>query len=439
MKTMLIVSVLTLLLVGTSSAGEITVTQPNNQSKWLIGSEQVIRWEGTGLTSKTTITLWRGNINIGVIANHVVPPPPQYTTDSMSYHWKVGDLLGGKALPGNNYRIGIQVEGARICFKSAPYFEIKELVLKKFPKTKFWDLYIDRMIFHAHRPPGPYTWSENHPQNNVIYVDGTAIPSDIHHECWVSVDTIIKMKTPPKSQITKADVSKWGSGGPKNFCEVKVNIENSGPEKFGGTKIFPVSMPKFTWADVQTWPEEGKVFERDLNPPLQWKPNEAYVAPYLGKKKFRVGVWIDHKNKISEIDEKNNNNPGPPYIVFSTAQEGPWLELRYTPPSKRMIGSTMTIKWRARNVTRMEILLRKDDNKIIGVIADNIVPPPPGPKIHEMSYDWKVGYLLGGKVAKPGEKYWIMIRTKGSGEINQTTQRDWLRLYVKFHFKKEGN
>jgi len=83
--------------------------------------------------------------------------------------------------------------------------------------------------------------------------------------------------------------------------------------------------------------------------------------------------------------------------------------------------------------------LRKDDNKIIGVIADNIVPPPPGPKIHEMSYDWKVGYLLGGKVAKPGEKYWIMIRTKGSGEINQTTQRDWLRLYVKFHFKKEGN
>ena len=73
------------------------------------------------------------------------------------------------------------------------------------------------------------------------------------------------------------------------------------------------------------------------------------------------------------------------------------------------------------------------------MIADNILPPPTGPNSVEMSHSWKVGDLLGGNVAKPGEMYWIMIRTKGSGEITQTTERDWLRLYVKFHFKKEGN
>lgn len=310
------------------------------------------------------------------------------------------------------------------------------MAFKKFPKTKFWDLFIDKMIFHPHRPPGPFTWSENHPQNDIIYVDGKAVPSDIKHQCWVWFDTYIKIKTPPRSQITKADVSKWGSGGSHNRCGVRVNITNSGPEVFQGTKIYSVSMPTFTWADVQTWPAEGKTFRKKLNPSLKWEPNEAYVAPYLGKKRFRVEVWIDHQNQIKEIDEFNNNNPGPPYIVFRTMKEGPFLDLKNTPPSKRMIGSTMAIKWRAKGIKKkMKILLYKDHNKLIGVIADNIVPPPPGPNFAEMSHSWKVGNLLGSKVAKPGKKYWIMVRTKGTKPF-QTYQRYYLTLYRKMKFKK---
>jgi len=435
MKTILIASVLTLFSVGTVSASEITVTHPDNQSKWVIGSEQAIKWKATEITGRMTITLWRGDIKMGVIADDIVPPPPQYSTHTMGHTWKVGDLLGGKALPANNYQIGIEVKGTRKCFKSAPYFEIKEMVFKKFPKAKFWDLSIEKMRFHPHRPPGPFIWSEKYPENNIIYVDGKAVPSDIKHKCWVYVHAFIKMKTPPKSQITKADVSKWGSGGPHNYCEVRVNINNS----LGCTRIYVVSMPKFTWADVQTWPEEGKTFTKQLKPMLVWEPNEAFVAPYLGQKRFRVEVWIDEKNQIPEIDEKNNNNPYHPHIVFRTMKEGPWLQLYppYNHPPKRLIGSTMTIRWRARHIKkRMKILLYQGNNNLIGVIKDNILPPPPVPNFVQMSRSWKVGHLLGGKVAKPGKHYWIMIKTMGSSETVQTTQRHYLTLYIKMKFKK---
>ena len=83
-----------------------------------------------------------------------------------------------------------------------------------------------------------------------------------------------------------------------------------------------------------------------------------------------------------------------------------------TSQTKWILGSNVKIKWIATGVSSRTKITLWRGGVFVGVIKDNIVPPPPQVKSTELSHVWQVGDYMGGK-AEPGKVYTIKIEGKG--------------------------
>ncbi|NND15479.1 MAG: hypothetical protein HKN89_04065 [Eudoraea sp.] len=97
----------------------IIIKSPKGTKKWVSGSNMQIKWLATGVTKRTKITILKKNgAQAGVIADNIIPPPPQPSGQSkeMTYNWRVGDKIiedkikGATAQP-QSFKIRIEEKG----------------------------------------------------------------------------------------------------------------------------------------------------------------------------------------------------------------------------------------------------------------------------------------------------------------------------------------
>lgn len=400
MKKILCLCLIFLFIPRSVFCGEITVELPNNKTKWIWNSTEKIKWHDTNVSGRTKITLWRLQEYIGVIADNIIPPPPQVKSTERSYSWRVGDYDGGSVEPKHYYWIKIEQSGRRAIAESEKYFEIVKRKKLAFAKARFWDLKLNFITVNDKK------FVLGKPANRVIYVK---LGEPVIIRAYISQIPLHKSKVRP------VDVSKWGNGEWEFPTTVMINAPMGINEQVWWT------LPKFSYIDVNNW---GSGFQWGMpGGGLYWKwiPRTDLLKNQLGKK-FRVAVWVDSLGgKIPETDESNNNNPNAPFIVFYDKILPFYKNMNLKPivikspisQPKWLLGSKVKIKWIATGVSyRMKITLWRA-GLFLGVIADNIFPPPPFVKSKSYSYDWRVGDYIGG-TAKPHLHFSIGIETKGS-------------------------
>jgi len=424
MKKLLLVSLILLIIPLSAAAGSISIISPTGQTEWMFGTNQEIRWQVHNVSKRMKITLWKAKKYVGVIADDIVPPPPQIKSAELSYKWQVGKYVGGKVKPGEFYQIKIVEKGtsahlasnqyaSKISEENDKYFTIKAIAHKgTFAHAKFWDFELTSIeitlkgkakIFRAPDFLSDHGWGWSSEKFYVPYNEGLGPPLNIRVH--------IKMKTPPKKNITKADIDKWGLGNRRLPIYMDVSLTG-----------FPVEdslwIPSFSEKDVESWPEAGKVFETHFSYIIDaWRWYHCRIG-----KNLPLLVELNRYLLIPETKENNNsNNSRPPYIFLfydydkaGKPNEGPW-DIDIKSPGlhcKWLWGTRQKIKWVAKGVSkRMKLTLYKD-KVYIGVIADNILPPPPTANSKTLTRIWRVGDYIGGR-AKAGDNYQIRVEEKG--------------------------
>lgn len=105
----------------------IIIKSPKGKPKWALGSNMPIKWLATGVTGRMKITLLKKNgAPAGVIADNIIPPPPQPSgqTKEMAYNWRVGDKIKGTITPPPFFKIRIEEKGKY--FVESDLFEITQ-------------------------------------------------------------------------------------------------------------------------------------------------------------------------------------------------------------------------------------------------------------------------------------------------------------------------
>ena len=300
----------------------------------------------------------------------------------------------------------------------------------QFPKSKFWDLSIESISIHWENQQGNkgkavYNPDKNDPHSQVEpvyiwhgqeYMHNPYNPKSVKFRFSVNA----KVKSIPKSQITKADVAKWGSQLAPTFKTSIVIGKYHNKEYTGWSYNSEKDMkeglhryaPLFTWDDVQQWPEEGKEYflnrviffswEKSLHG-LEIKPGTLTSDQYI------VAV------KLGDVQ----NNKFPRFFFHPEN-----LPIKMIPPDSTnwIIGSKQAIKWKINGIKkRMRIVLFRGEGPVgnayfkrIGKIADNIAPPPPGAGSTTMTYQWRVGDLIENQSGLQNTKETEALAVKNS-------------------------
>ncbi|MDQ1352494.1 MAG: hypothetical protein QG657_2800 [Acidobacteriota bacterium] len=83
----------------------LTLTSPNGGETWPITSLRNITWKAAGISDNLEITLWKGGVLIGIIADDINPAVGFYA-------WTVGQLIDGSMVScGSDYTIKIKETG----------------------------------------------------------------------------------------------------------------------------------------------------------------------------------------------------------------------------------------------------------------------------------------------------------------------------------------
>lgn len=101
MKKAALLSVVIAVCMLSAQAQTISVSSPNGGENWILGSTHAIRWTSSGVTGNVRILLLKGADTAGVIRDSV-----PVTLGSID--WVVGSFQGGRAIPGNDYRVRIR-------------------------------------------------------------------------------------------------------------------------------------------------------------------------------------------------------------------------------------------------------------------------------------------------------------------------------------------
>jgi hypothetical protein len=159
--------------------------------------------------------------------------------------------------------------------------------------STFWDLEIDHYIVNGQSFPfinGPK-------QVPIIKVK---VGQAINCEC------VYKIKTIPVGTITEADAKAWGSGNLSYTFTIGPYFSDTPSHK--EYHIGQLNLPKFTYAEVQTWKvaigASGRK-EWTVTIPYSWTAAQEHVG-----KTIYLHFDIDSSNNIRETDEGNNGSSG---------------------------------------------------------------------------------------------------------------------------------
>jgi len=83
-------------------AQTVTITSPNGNENWVLGSPHDITWTQSGLSGKVTLFLRQGDVG-HVIASDI-------PVGNLKYPWTAGQYQGGTAVAGTDYRVHIRVD-----------------------------------------------------------------------------------------------------------------------------------------------------------------------------------------------------------------------------------------------------------------------------------------------------------------------------------------
>jgi len=95
----------------------LTLTSPRGGESWKLGTQQVITWTSAGLTGNVKLLLFKGGVQVGVIARGI-------PIANGTYAWTVGKHFGGMALVGSNYSVKIRSEDNRFYNSGSGAFKI---------------------------------------------------------------------------------------------------------------------------------------------------------------------------------------------------------------------------------------------------------------------------------------------------------------------------
>ena len=321
--------------------------------------------------------------------------------------------------------------------------------LKELVHSKFWDVSVGRIEVTEWIPTYwqvPRTYSDKNPENEAILVNA-GWPS-INTNA-LKIKTFINFTTLPPYLITEADVIRWGSRS--DAIKVKFFGAKGLKEMGSGKKDFELLTPHFSWEDVQAWnldpSNKGVTFgNTSIETTLYWKFSEFEAelenqeVNYYGNVRAPVVVELDYVHTLEETNEENNKSTRP-ILVFSR-ESWPIKILSPARGDDWEIGRTRQIKWKSTGgFGRMKISLYKGASKLIGVVADNIIPPPPLPGSTTHTYNWRVGdYNVEStptiQTANPGKYYWLKI--DGHGEIGgpQPVASTWSSIFFSLHESK---
>jgi len=118
-------------LIITVDDPSITVTSPNGGETWELGSTHEVAWNARGLSNNLKITLWQGDLNLGVIGYDIDPA-------AGSFPWTVGQHNEGTASIGTGYKIKIKEIGTTVSDFSDLSFSIVE---EQQPEPETFTLY----------------------------------------------------------------------------------------------------------------------------------------------------------------------------------------------------------------------------------------------------------------------------------------------------------
>ncbi|MCX6581648.1 MAG: leucine-rich repeat domain-containing protein, partial [Candidatus Aminicenantes bacterium] len=95
----------------------ITLTSPHGNESWKLGTQQDITWTSAGLTGNVKLLLFKGGVQVGVIARGI-------PIANGTYAWTVGKNSGGMAPVGSNYSVKIRSEDNRFYNSGSGAFKI---------------------------------------------------------------------------------------------------------------------------------------------------------------------------------------------------------------------------------------------------------------------------------------------------------------------------
>ncbi|MCX6579664.1 MAG: fibronectin type III domain-containing protein [Candidatus Aminicenantes bacterium] len=84
----------------------LTLTSPRGNENWKLGTQQNLTWTSAGLTGNVRLLLFKGGVQVGVIARGI-------PIANGTYAWTVGRYSGGMAPVGSNYSVKIRSEDNR--------------------------------------------------------------------------------------------------------------------------------------------------------------------------------------------------------------------------------------------------------------------------------------------------------------------------------------
>ncbi|MCX6583442.1 MAG: fibronectin type III domain-containing protein [Candidatus Aminicenantes bacterium] len=96
----------------------LTLTAPRGGTNWKLGTTQNITWTSAGLTGNVKLLLFKGGVQVGVIARGI-------PITNGTYAWTVGKNSGGMAPVGSNYSVKIRSEDNRFYSSGSGAFTLQ--------------------------------------------------------------------------------------------------------------------------------------------------------------------------------------------------------------------------------------------------------------------------------------------------------------------------
>jgi hypothetical protein len=158
-------------------------------------------------------------------------------------------------------------------------------------KTTFWDLAVDRFIVQGQS----FAFANDYNQAKIINVK---VGDTVNCQCFYKVQTI------NLGDITSTDAAHWGTG---NFTyKIAGGLFFPGPPSRQEYKIQSRKLPKFTYADVESWKSTlGAGAKKEWNETLVY--NWTAKSEHIGKTLY-LHFDVDSFFSIKETDEQNNGS-----------------------------------------------------------------------------------------------------------------------------------
>jgi hypothetical protein len=160
--------------------------------------------------------------------------------------------------------------------------------------TKFWDFEFDSVEVNG-------VTIKKGGGNKKIYVKAGQVKFTLHY----------KLKTPPIKEISEQDVAAWGSGRKHYYNDMRVWYDVNGSYFPGGGSAGKKDLPRFTWADVQSWRKTARstlpwTWTEQMTLIWNAKPgSNGYTEVYNFFIAFCCVNCVAGE-EIAEVDRKNN-------------------------------------------------------------------------------------------------------------------------------------